>query len=266
MSNATLSHPIAQRPVTTTDAWKTLGLIVITMDHVGHYFLPDWPMLRAIARSSLLIWFFFLGFGRGGAMPMRWLVFGVLLTVLDYLRLGRTDQVLINILFSFALIRLTFPFVERFILPSLWGVAALVAALIALSPLAKPILEYGTMGPLIALAGLVHRRVLEAPDSLPRYTREALGLIAILAFGISERNDYGFSPHHLVVMALGLLITMAALLRFERKDFLWQPSGWIARAMQFCGRWSLELYVGQLVLFTLINWLLNIDIFADEDE
>jgi len=258
---------IAPRPVTTTDAWKALGLIIITIDHVGHYFLPDWPMLRAIARSSLLIWFFFLGFGKGGVVPLRWLVFGVVLTLADYLRLGQANLVLINILFSFALIRLIFPYVERHILPHPFALSGLVIALLALSPFAKPVLEYGTMGPLIALVGLVHRRTLEAPASLPRYAREGLGLIAIMAFGYTERSDYGFSPHHLVVMAFGLALTMAALLRFRRTDLSWRPGeGKLKTAMQFCGRYSLELYVGQLLLFTSINWLLNIDIFGDEYE
>src|SRR3954451_20378841 len=51
------------RPVTTTDLWKLVGLVLVLIDHWGLLFADD-PSWRVVGRAAAPIFFFFIGLAR----------------------------------------------------------------------------------------------------------------------------------------------------------------------------------------------------------
>lgn len=259
---------LAVPKVSTLDLWKALALALILVDHFGHFLFPDAPWLRVIGRASLPIWFFLIGFGGGRGVPWVWFLLGASLTALDLWWVGSYSDILINILFSFAAIRFALPFVETWIWPHRWRLAALVLALIALAPFANGLVEYGTSGPIFALVGVAHRRWLAQPGREGLALRIGLAIVAALVFILLERADYGFDTAQTAVLVLLVAIVSGWLVSFRRRDSKIAFPAWAAAVLRFCGRYSLWLYAGQIVLLTAAAAALGIepDLGEDDDE
>ena len=101
------ASPVAIRAgVTSTDLWKTLGLVLILFDHWAYYIQPDQDWMHAVGRGALPIFFFLIGFARTQHVPWFWIVTGLALTGLDWWHVGGDiSDVTLNILLSFALLR-----------------------------------------------------------------------------------------------------------------------------------------------------------------
>ncbi len=267
MSDAAAGLPAAGHAarVSTTDLWKALALLLITLDHYGLFLDPAQDWWRVAGRASLPIWFFFVGFARSRTVPWTWLAIGIGLTLLDlwYEDLDPAEAPL-NIVLGFALIRLALPWIEERIWPSRWRIAALLAVLTLLLPVGGFIVEYGTEGWLLALVGLAHRRWLEAPDGETLWRRAAIAIYAGGAFCAVEIADFSFDPPQAAAL-IGLVAAVSALLvGFRRDDVQWQPPVPVAAFLRLCGRRSLMLYAAQIVILTLAAVMLGIDADAGD--
>jgi hypothetical protein len=256
------------RAVTSTDALKALGLLLILFDHWAYYVAPEQDWMHALGRGALPIFFFLIGFARTAHVPWFWLAAGVLLTALDWLRMGRDmDDVTLNILLSFAAIRWALPFVERQVMgvgvPARhWRTALLVALLLGLSYVADMVVDYGTSGWLLALVGRAHLLALESgPDKArdPAWlSRRLIGAIATLLFVANEIHDYEFGTVDAFIAAGFIIAASALLLRFRRVDLRWQPPAGLAHVLRFGGRRSLEIYIAQIVGLMALGLALGI--------
>jgi hypothetical protein len=252
------------RVVTSTDILKALGLLLILFDHWAYYVQPELDWMHALARGALPIFFFLIGFAKTRGVPWFWLAAGVLLTLLGWLHLGRDwDHVTLNILLSFAAVRLALPVVERHVMGSSWRVAGLVAVLLALSYPADMAIDYGTSGWLLALVGLSHRLALEAGPDKPRdpawLTRRVLGAVATLLFVANEIHDYEFATFEAFIAAGSIIAASGILLRFRRVDLPWRPPHALAATLQFCGRRSLEIYIAQILGLMALGVALGVE-------
>ena len=245
--------PTRHRDVTTTDLWKAVALTLIFVDHLGHYLVRDADILRAVGRSAVPIWFFFIGFGNTRSVPVRWLVIGLALTVVDTLWVGSLAKSQLNILFNFALIRLCLPWIEAQFTHTRAHLAAFVIAMIALIPLANLGVEYGTEGILFALIGYAHRQFLTHGEAEWALRRNVIAGVSVLAFVIVEGFDYNFAPIMQAIMLIGTALVMVPLLRFERASLVPQPAGAVGTVLRLCGRYSLEIYAAQIVLLAAIG-------------
>jgi peptidoglycan/LPS O-acetylase OafA/YrhL len=264
-----LQTPAIRPAITTTDALKATALLLILVDHVGHFLLPDWPALRAIGRLGAPIFFFLIGFAKTRTIPYRWLVLGIVLTGVDYLWTGTLDQITLNILFNFALIRIVLPFIEaRLETGWTWPLGVLALCILAL-PFAGLVLEYGAEGWLFALAGLAQRRLLDH-GAWWKIRRDATALIAFGAYAMMERQDYRFDSLMTALLIVALAMMAAVLHDFRRGDLARQPGPALGALMQFCGRYSLEIYAAQIILLAAAGGLWNLfdptDTKADDDD
>ena len=250
--------------VSTIDLWKTLALALILIDHVGHFLLPEAEWLRVIGRASLPIWFFLIGHAGGRGVPWSWLGLAVALTLLDLWWVSSVAAAQLNILFSFALIRLSLPWVETRIWPHRLRLAGLVLALVLLAPFANEVIEYGTEGALLALVGIAHRRWRAGSDDHAFALRLTLAGVAGVVFVAMESLDYGFDGLQTGALAAMIGLVTLALLGFRRAELVVPPVPLPARLLRFCGHHSLSLYAGQVVLLTLIAALLGIE--PDDDD
>jgi hypothetical protein len=241
--------------LTTTDALKAAALLIILIDHIGHYLADDWPLLRVIGRLGAPIFFFLIGFARTRAVPLRWLWLGALLTGVDYLWVGSLSETQLNILFNFALIRLGLSGIERWADTSSWLIILLALACLPLLPVINPWLEYGSEGWLFALFGLSQRIAIERGTGNDKALAALTVLIALVAYSLVEAIDYDFSPWHAGLMSLLIAGLGLALWRFRRAALNWRTGPGMHQLIQLCGRYSLEIYAAQIILLAAIGGL-----------
>lgn len=233
--------------VTTIDLWKIAAVVLMTIDHYGHFLADDESIWRAVGRATVPIWFFLIGFARSRNVPISWLVLGAILTALDVIYNRDISESLVSIIFSFALLRLALPFVETRILPSGAATLALVAALVAIEPVVGKIVEYGSLGWLFALVGLLHRRWLSGTLPGGRWLRICVAAIAAVAFAWTEHGVHDFPAHELALMCGLLAIVSIGLILFEPGTAGEMRPAWLATAIRAAGRSTLYLYAVPLV-------------------
>ena len=200
-----------------TDWLKIIAIVTASVGHIGYFFLEDdqwWSVFGRLAAPTL---FFFMGYAQTRTVPLHWIWLGFMLTLLESWNAGWT-WVAVNILFSFALIRIARPHVQFLLQHYGWATfALLVSALFAMLPIASPIVDYGTEGWLWALFGLLHRMYVDgkstpdahctAQSSAPpaRALPKHVGLMRLLACVIAavvyvwqEQKEFAFSHLQLV--------------------------------------------------------------------
>jgi peptidoglycan/LPS O-acetylase OafA/YrhL len=254
--------------VTTIDLWKTAALLLILLDHLWFYIWPDQLWLTAIGRAALPIFFFLIGFARTRNVPWFWWAAGTALTALDLWRHGGFDNICLNIMFNFAIIRLALPLIEKHVMSSWWRVALFALVLAALMPAAGQVIEYGTEGWLLAVVGLAHRLALDAGPDRARdpawLVRRSLGAFVTIAYLAMELHDYEFGVAETWLMAGAVIVVSGLLLKFTPGVVPWRIPTLLSRIARQCGRRSLEIYIAQVLVLMSLGLVLDIGA-ADED-
>jgi hypothetical protein len=248
--------PDLQRPVTTTDAWKLFAITFVLIDHYGLYFDPDEVWWRLFGRLASPVFFFFIGFARTRSVPLSWLIFGILITAVEYWTSGGRS-VMLNILLNFALLRLVLPFIEAHVIDHPLRHAIVVIVSAASIPVLDDVLEYSGEGWVWALFGLSHRLLLERGDPGSRIRRNVLAVIAGLVYAVRERSDYGFDALQSVLLAVLVAALVLGLTQFRRADLARQPPGFIRPIFTFTGRHTLEIYAVTLLAMQLLAYTIS---------
>ena len=177
-----------------------------------------------------------------------------------------------NILLSLAFVRFARPFVQVLLQRHGWvAFAGLVCILVALSPIAAKIVDYGSEGWLWALFGVCQRicsdrRSATLSRSCPEYRSPARAitenenlmrllacLVAAVVYIWHEQREYSFPEIQFAVFTLGVAVLSLSLYMFRRgPNIRIQPPEPIAGALRFIGRHTLEIYAIQLVGSELI--------------
>jgi peptidoglycan/LPS O-acetylase OafA/YrhL len=258
--------------VDNTDWLKTAAIILVAVDHFGHFFMEDDRWWSVFGRLAAPTFFFLLGYARTRTIPLHWIWLGVILTLLNSWN-AHWSWVAPNILLSFVLIRLAHPYVQTLL--QRYGAAAfaaIVVALFALLPIAGVIVDYGAEGWLWALFGLCQRMYVDGRSAIgadgaaqsaaspahavtenagPGQMRLQLMrllacLIAVVVYVWQEQGEYSFPPIHFAVFVLGVAVLSPSLCLFRRGPSRIQPPEAIAGVLRFIGRHTLEIYAIQL--------------------
>ena len=121
----------APHVVDNTDWLKTAAIILVVIDHFGHFFAEDDRWWSVFGRLAAPTFFFLMGYAQTRTVPLRWIWIGVILTVLNSWNAGWT-WVDPNILLNFALIRLARPHVEILLQRYAWIAFAFLVAYLLL--------------------------------------------------------------------------------------------------------------------------------------
>ena len=261
MRNATRSG--SSHAVDNTDWLKTAAIIFVSAGHFGFFFMEDELWWSVFGRFAAPPFFFLVGYAQSRTVPLHWIGFGVILTLLESWNADWT-WVAPNILLSFVLVRIARPFVQMLLQNRGWlAFVVLVSVLLALLPAAAKIVDYGAEGWLWALFGLCQRRYLNGISAATGGTRgspaptlsatDAAGLMRLLAclvaavvFVWQEQKEFSFPAVHLAVVILGLGVLSIILCLFTRGESRFQPPEKIASTLRFVGRHTLEIYAIQL--------------------
>lgn len=238
--------------VTTTDLLKFTGLVFVLVDHVGLFFDEEQLWWRVVGRVAAPIFFFLIGFAKTRRVPASWLWIGAGLTALDVLTSGGLSEFKLNLLFSFAALRLALPVIEHEILPRPARFALLLLLTLASIRFVDPWLEYGMEGWLWAYFGLALRVAREDVSSDVAGVRTLLlGALAASAYVVTERMDFSLTFGQTSVLAVLMASLFLILLGFRRRPAPWQPAGRLAWPFRFAGRHSIAIYAVSLALMQI---------------
>ncbi len=251
--------------VDNTDWLKTAAITLVSIDHIGHFFMQDDHWWGAFGRLAAPTFFFLIGYAQTRTVPLYWIWLGIILTLLESWNAGWT-WVAPNILLSFALVRFARPYVQIIVQRYGWAAFVLVVcALLAVHPLAAMMVDYGAGGWLWALFGLYQRMyvdgrsaadvdgVANSPAPPARAMPESLGLMRLLACLVAavvyvwqEQSEFSFPQMQFAVFVLGIGVLSISLYLFQRGPSRIQPPEPISGVLRFIGRHTLEIYAIQL--------------------
>jgi peptidoglycan/LPS O-acetylase OafA/YrhL len=262
---STSRNPQTSCFVDNTDWLKTTAIILVAVDHFGHFFMEDDRWWSVFGRLAAPTFFFLMGYAQTRTVPLHWIWLGVILTLLESWNAEWT-WVAPNILLSFALIRNARPYVQTLLQRHGWAAFAfLVSVLLAVLSIAAKIVDYGSEGWLWALFGLCQRMYVDSRSATdvegsaqnsaapPPAMNENVGLMRLLACFAAvvvcvwqEQREFSFSQNQFAVFIFGISVWSASLCLFLRGPSRSQPPEAIAGALRFIGRHTLEIYAIQL--------------------
>jgi hypothetical protein len=267
----TIGSARAAQAVDNTDWLKTAAIILVAVDHFGHFFVENNLWWSAFGRFAAPPFFFLMGYAQTRTVPVSWVWLGVILTLLESWNASWT-WVSPNIFLSFVLIRLARPHIEILVRRYGWtALAFVVLALLAAVPIASPIVDYGAEGWLWALLGLCQRMYVDEKSAAGPAQRSApvahamagsVGHMRLLACLVAaavyiwqEQREYSFPQAHFAVFVVGVGILSLIMCLFKRGPSYLQPPEAVAGALGFIGRRTLEIYAIQLAGAELITLL-----------
>ena len=122
--------------VDNTDWLKTAAIVLVSVDHIGHFFIENDSWWSVFGRLAAPTFFFLMGYAQTRTVPLHWIWLGVILTLLDSWNADWSWEAP-NILLSLALIRIARPYVQILVQHYGWvAFALLVSALFATLPIA----------------------------------------------------------------------------------------------------------------------------------
>jgi hypothetical protein len=263
LTSTSHQNPRTSHVVDNTDWLKTAAIILVAVDHFGHFFMEDDRWWSVFGRLAAPTFFFLLGYAQTRTVPLHWIWLGVILTLLESWNAEWT-WVTPNILLSFALIRSARPYVQILLQRHGWATFAfLVLSLLAVLSIAAKIVDYGSEGWLWALFGLCQRIYVDSRSSTdvdgpaqrlaPPALKENAGAMRLLACFAAvvvcvwqEQREYSFPQIQFAVFVFGIGAWSASLCLFLRGPSRIQPPEAIAGALRLIGRHTLEIYAIQL--------------------
>ncbi len=245
---SSLRHPTPF--LTTYDFVKCLALVLMFVDHVGYFFMPDNEWMRVIGRGSLPIWAFLIGYATSRdvkrLLPWAW---GLL--VINILCGGPVLP--LNIIFTFIVTRLLLDRSARIMFAG-WEI--LIYAFTFLAVMAFPTIfavEYGTNALLLALCGYVMRHSGEVGITKRVQiwficaATAFHALMQILTFNFADLEAKGAA---FVIGAAMLLMYFFKPLELPgATEKTPRPFVWL---VQLGGRYTLEIYVLHMAIFKII--------------
>jgi len=249
---------------------KTAAIAFVAIDHFGFFFVEDAQWWSVWGRLAAPVFFFLLGYAQSRTVPARWVFLGALLTLLEIWN-ADGNWVTLNILLSFALVRLLRPHAQVILQKFGWiAFALLVSAFLIMLPSSAQLVDYGTEGWFWSLFGLCQRMHVDnascivaqkqvQPETLDRHRMTKPGLMCLLACLIAasiylwqEQLEFEFSGIQLASCILGVGALSIILLNFRPGPSRVQPPKPIAKVVHFTGRHTLEIYAAQLGASELI--------------
>lgn len=233
--------------LTAHDVLKTAALLFMILDHTGHFFYQDVEELRIIGRFSAPIWFFLIGYAGARKVPDSWWYGGGVLALSAAVIGGYILP--LCILFMLALARLVIGQLDALAARgTFWFITIMLVLTVTAIP-STYILEYGTVGLIWALYGSIRRREKDGPirpaaqAGLLTFMVAASTLFQALVLPVMGGGHY-------LALAAGMSVLFVVLQSFGPKT--WPGARGIAvPILQFCGRWTLEIYVIHLLLFRI---------------
>jgi len=237
--------------LTSYDLLKSLALVLMFVDHVGHFFYPEQEWFRVVGRLSVPIWFFLIGYSdKRHVQGAIWI--GAIAVFLSTLVSGYYILPL-NILFSLALARL---WVDRLMVGALQSYESFAGMFFILFFLSFPsmmVVEYGAMGMMFTVYGYM-RRYKEGIVITPFAYFGFLAAIGVFYAFFSGASIAQLDAVQMYVLLGGVAALMSVLYVFRSVTYpkITERLGVLVWPLQVMGRHSLMIYAAHLVVLILL--------------
>jgi hypothetical protein len=228
----------------THDVIKLVALVCMTIDHVGAYFLPDESGWRVIARMTIPVWFFLVGYAkttRIGTELLWGMVILMAVGVQCYYPLFP-----LNALVSIAICRLLLRVAERFSLLEKRPIECFVVMLFLNIPLTL-FWEYGMIAVMFAFGGRMVRLKLRTR------AHGLFWIFSVLAFLLWQQNGFSFNDVQLAFVAISTLIVCLYLYYYEQTEIRMKLPRALDFIVKLLSRYSLQYYVLHRAVFQVIG-------------
>lgn len=237
--------------LTSYDCLKSLAVILMVVDHVGMYIMPDQTWWKT-ASSSVPIWFFFVGYANSKNLtPPIWI--GAAMLVVSSMVLG-FGLLPLSILVTIILSRFLIDRIMAFSLESRRNLLIVCGSCVLFWLPSRELFEYGTLAFLIAMYGWLIRHQDESED-IKALVSPFMSFVMI-AFIAGHFLGLNFTEHaQKIVFAVSTISIFIITSMFKNATFpnaREKLTGAGVATLQIMGRYSLYLYVGHVVLFQII--------------
>lgn len=240
--------------ITSYDFLKIFALVTMLIDHVGWFFYPENDWFRVIGRMSFPVWIFLIGYARTRDIPKSFWIGGGLMVAFNVI-FG--EFILpVNVLFTMMIVRLCLDRITSVVFRSDVGLYTFLFFCTFLALPSLFLFDYGTLAFLMALSGYAVRNRDELFDS--RIGFAFFCVVVFLGHWSAQWATFSFSVVQAMVFAVLLAITFAVLVRFrprEYPDLTGRLPDPVRFVIQFCGRYTLEIYVIHFLVFYFIHIL-----------
>lgn len=232
--------------ITSYDLIKCATVIFMLIDHVGFFFLPEYPWIRVVGRLGFPAWFFLAGYSKSKEISQTlWL--GAALLVSGNMVLGQYVFPA-NALVSYICIRLFMSHAYQKLFSN-WEI--LLYATLSLAFLSLPtnfIFEYGTLAFLFAMFGYAVRNKDELGISNP--VRIMFCGFVVVSVSAIQSALFGFNNIQSIVCLVEISAVSVLLFYFRQVEFPKLTAvlpNVVNAVIQFGGRYTLEIYVFHLL-------------------
>ena len=255
-----MSVKVLPTDITSYDLFKTLAVITMIIDHIGIYFFPDDVWWRTIGRMSFPIWLFLVGYARNREIPNILIAGAVILFASNFV--AGMGVFPLSILVAIAVVRLTLnPLMNVFSRsPTHLWVGSISLFIIALPSFI--LFEFGALAFTHAIFGYLVRHLKDEAD---RRTAYQYAVFVCVGYVLLQSLGYGLDGAQMGVLAVGMTAITYGLYHFKPQTYpqLSQRATLLGRGfLQFCGRRTLEIYVGHLLLFKALAVYLGVEGFV----
>jgi len=251
-----LMQKILPKDLTSYDLLKTAAVILMIIDHVGAYYMPDIIWMRLAGRLCVPIWFFLVGYAHSRDTGLYLWVAALVLIVSDFI--AGMNIFPLNILVTILIVRFVLDFYMKIVLRHflLFWVGALL--LLFFAPPTLYIVDYGTQGLILAVFGYLVRHYQDDARKRASVIFPYLVFSALVYTGI-QAVILTFLPMEVLFLLAGNVLVLLMLSEFMPTVFarpshvLLRPFAWL---LQMMGRHTLLIYVGHLLLIKAVGlWL-----------
>lgn len=255
------------KELTSYDVLKTLAVVLMIFDHIGHHFFVDEMWFRVLGRLCIPIWFFLIGYARSDELRPSFFIGAGLLVVSSVLA-GQYILPL-NILVTIMVLR---HMRNKMALSALSSPAALRGMFLILLFLTFPsamVFEYGSIAGVFVIFGFFVRNKEAVYEQVPRKYMLTFVIASFFCFYMMQGLMLpSVSGVQAIVMMLGFVGIGYWLWNFRAVAYASENlimSRSFISLFQFFGRKTLEVYVGHVLIFRALAMYLYPEKYAFMD-
>ena len=232
--------------VSTQDLLKSFAFVGMVLDHLGGYFFSDHALLRVIGRTTLPVWFFFVGYNfKPQNIFAKQLAFYALLLAIAFFFVGKILP--LNALFSMLISRIIIYYYSQNSLKTrllnLFEWFFISAGCLLFFSLSNCLFEYGFLGVLMAIWGYNLR------NRDKNIIIQTITISFLVCF--TQINAFHFSLANSIICIILVNLTIYALYKYQPRSFKFNNIG--KYLINISSRYTLYLYCLHLLLFLFIK-------------
>ncbi|MGH1376308.1 MAG: TraX family protein [Alphaproteobacteria bacterium] len=247
-------NKILPRDLTSYDLLKTLAVILMIIDHVGHHFFPDEMWFRVVGRLCVPIWFFLIGYA-DTVKVSKFLWLGAFLVGGSALIAGQFLLPL-NILFTIILFRFVRQGVLARSLHSPEALRGMFLILLFFTLASYAVFEYGSIAMMFVLMGFIVRHKEAVYERIERKYILMFVCASFFSFYFWQGMllpSANYAQATLMLLGFGcvgwILWHFRSVVYVDAHQHI-APS--LIKFLQFMGRRTLEIYVAHILIFRAI--------------